>query len=282
MRAAIKASLFVLLTAGAIASAQTDARAQEKSLPGDPDTVVARIDGDEVLMRRMQRALQSYGRDLGQLAPEVYYRTVMDRMIDQELAARAGAAIGLAEDPDVMAGLAEARANVLAAAYLRKVAADATTQPEMRRRYEVIAKEGVKTVSARHILVKTEDEAKDAIQALKDGADFAELAEVRSIGPSAKDGGNLGFFGRQQMVKPFADAAFRLDKGDYTKTPVETQFGWHVILVEDIKSEPPPPFHEMFDQLRQEMATKAMIGALEKLRVGSVIERYGPDGALLD
>jgi len=273
------AALLALISTGGVWAA-TPAAAQDKPADGDK-TVVARVDGEPIHLDRLNQAMQTFGRDLGQLEPKAYYRTVMDRLIDQELAARAGAAAGLEEDPEVQARLAEVRANILAGAYLRKVAAEATDEPALRRRYEAVAKAGVKQVHARHILLQTEAEAQDAIQALKDGADFAELAEVRSVGPSAKSGGDLGYFKKEQMVKPFADAAFALEKGAITETPVQTQFGWHVIKVEDIKSDAPPPFYEMQEELRQQAATEAMIGALDGLRESAKIERFGPDGAPL-
>ena len=213
-----------------------------KPLPGDDRIVIATIDGDPIHMERMQRALEAYGGDLGQLSPEAFYRTVMDRMIDQELAARAAQKLGLADDPQVMANLAEARANVLASAYLRKVGTDASTEEALRARYEEFAKEGTTRVSARHILVKTEEEGREIIDALKGGADFAELAKEKSIGPSGQNGGDLGFFGKGQMVPPFSDAAFALGPGEFTQEPVQTQFGWHVILVEDVKTDPAPSF----------------------------------------
>ncbi len=281
MRSAIKAvGLAAMLAVGGMAGPV--AAAEEKPQPGDEKIVVARINGEPIHMQRMQRALQAYGKDLSQLSPMAYYKTVMDRLIDQELAARAGVADNLEVDPVVQANLAEARANVLAGAYLRKIAAAASTEPELRRRYEAMAKEGVKKVSARHILVTSEADALEVIAALKGGADFAELAKVRSVGPSAPNGGDLGTFGRTQMVKPFADAAFMLTKGAFSETPVKTQFGWHVIKVEDITSDPQPPFHEAHDALAEEVRTEAMMEMLETLRAKATIERFGPDGAPLE
>ena len=251
---------------------------QGGALPGDDKTVIAIIDGDPIHMARMQRALEAYGSDLGQLSPEAFYRTVMDRLIDQELAARAGFALGLEDDPQVKANLAEARANVLASAYLRKVGAEAASEEAVREKYAALQAEGIKEVSARHILVKTAAEAEEVIVLLNGGADFAVVAEERSIGPSASRGGDLGFFGRGQMVPPFANAAFSMEKGAYSETPVQTRFGWHVIKVEDIRMSAPPPFEAVADQLADQARTEAMLGALQKLRKGSVIERFSPDG----
>lgn len=283
MRSAIKtvALATLLALAGADAQAQ-DAKPAADGLPGDDKTVVVRIDGEPIHMSRLQRALEIYGRDLSQLSPAAYYRTVMDRMIDQELAARAAALDGLEQVPEVKARLEEARANVLASAYLRKVAAAATTEEELRRRYEASAKEGEKRVSARHILVQTESKAMELIAALKGGADFAFLAKEHSVGPSGKNGGDLGFFSKGQMVKPFADAAFALEKGAFTETPVETRFGWHVILVEDIQRTPPPSYAQAHDKLADEVRTEAMLNALNTLRENAKIERFGPDGEPLE
>lgn len=275
--ASIGAGLTVLGLALGPACAQ-----ESKPLPGDDRIVIATIDGEPIHMERMQRALEAYGSDLGQLSPEAFYRAVMDRMIDQELAARAAQKAGLADDPQVVANLAEARANVLAGAYLRKVGTEATTEAALRARYEEFAKEGTSRVSARHILVKTEEEAREIIGSLKGGADFATLAQEKSIGPSGKNGGDLGFFGKGQMVKPFADAAFALAAGEFTKEPVQTRFGWHVILVEDVKTDPAPSFEAAHDQIRERARTEAMLGALESLRGEVTIERFGPDGKPLD
>jgi peptidyl-prolyl cis-trans isomerase C len=105
-------------------------------------------------------------------------------------------------------------------------------------------------IKARHILVETEDKAKGVIADLKKGGDFAALARERSTGPSASDGGKLGFFGRGQMVPAFEAAAFKLKKGAFTEIPVKTQFGWHVILVEDRKKSEAPSFEDVEKYLR--------------------------------
>lgn len=243
--------------------------------------VAAIIDGDPISMSRMQRALQVYGRDLKELSPEAYYRTVLDRLIDQELAARAAIEAGVDEDPQVQANLAEARANVLASAYLQKIGAEATTDAGLRAEYDKVAAKGIKEVSARHILVKTESEAIEIIELLDGGAEFEALAGERSIGPSGPRGGDLGFFGYAQMVPPFAEAAFSMEKGSHSLTPVETQFGWHVIKVEDTRSQEPPPYEVAKSQIAEQARTNAMIGELDNLRQSAKIERFGPEGAPL-
>lgn len=119
---------------------------------------------------------------------------------------------------------------------------------------------------ARHILVETEEDARAVIEELDGGADFATLATERSTGPSAANGGDLGFFGRGRMVPVFEDAAFALDVGGYTPDPVESQFGWHVIYLEDVRESAAPSFAELAPQIQQGLLQQAFIEAIGGLR----------------
>jgi peptidyl-prolyl cis-trans isomerase C len=274
----MRGAILLAATAAWLATGGPLSAQDAKPSPGDDTVVIARIDGDALTMDRLQRALTAYGNDLGKLSPTAYYTTVLDRVIDQELAARAALADELDEIPEIQARLAEARANVLASAYLGKIGADSSSEVILRRRYEELARDGVREISARHILVGTEAKALSLIGLLESGADFAELAKEHSTGPSGKNGGELGYFGRKQMVKPFADAAFALDEGDFTKQPVKTKFGYHVIKVEGERKGTMPPFYEAKAKLTQRVQTEAMLSALEDLRAKATIEKFGQDG----
>jgi peptidyl-prolyl cis-trans isomerase C len=127
-------------------------------------------------------------------------------------------------------------------------------------------------VHARHILVATEDEAKDIEAQLKKGADFATLAKEKSKDPGAADGGDLGYFTKDQMVPEFAEAAFKLDKGQISD-PVKTQFGWHIIEVEDKRIKPTPTFDEVKSQLETYVEHRAQADLVQKLRSAANIER---------
>ena len=131
---------------------------------------------------------------------------------------------------------------------------------------------------ARHILVKTEDEAKEIIKSLKDGADFEKLAKEKSIGPSGPNGGDLGWFTATTMVPEFADAVAKLKKGDITDQPVKTQFGWHVIKLEDTRKVDPPSFDSMKDKLRSIVANKSIQNYLSELHKKAKIELKQPKG----
>src|SRR6185437_5838990 len=137
-------------------------------------------------------------------------------------------------------------------------------------------------VKARHILLPTEAAAKEVIAQLDKGADFAALAKEKSTDPSKETGGELGYFTRDDgMVPEFADAAFKLKKGEYTKTPVHTQFGWHVIEVEDRREVKPPSFEESKPQLKEEAARAAVGSKLKELRGKAKIETFALDGSPL-
>lgn len=129
---------------------------------------------------------------------------------------------------------------------------------------------------ARHILVKTEQEAKDLVKQLKAGADFTELAKKSSDGPSAQTGGDLGYFSRGQMVKQFEDAAFTLKPGQISD-PIQTEFGWHVIRVEDKRNRPVPGFDEVKDQLMASLVQNQLKTIVQGLRSSAKVEIVDAD-----
>ena len=161
---------------------------------------------------------------------------------------------------------------------------DKITEDALKERYDAMAKEISESeeIQARHILVETETKAKEIIAEIKGGADFAELAKERSTGPSKDKGGDLGYFTREQMVPPFTEAAFALKKGQVTEVPVQTQFGWHVIKIEDRRAVSPPIFNEAKQALRAEMSQELGAALIGELSAKSVIKRFKPDGSPLD
>jgi peptidyl-prolyl cis-trans isomerase C len=152
----------------------------------------------------------------------------------------------------------------------------------LQKRYEerLKAMPTEEEVHARHILVSTEDEAKALIAELKKGAAFDKLAKEKSTDKaSGAEGGDLGWFKKSDMVKEFADAAFALKKGELTDNPVKTQFGYHVIKLEDRRQAPPPTFEELQDQIREELARETVTQILDQLRAGAKIEKFNIDGS---
>ena len=188
--------------------------------------------------------------------PERREAALVDLVINIRLAEQGGEAAGLETEPAVMRRLDLARDRTLYSEYLRTKFIAAVTDDAVQARFdeELAAFVPQDEVRARHILVKTEDEAKAIIAKLDAGGDFAELATEDSLDPgSGQSGGDLGFFRRGQMVKPFEEAAFGLKPGKYTKKPVQSDFGWHVILVEEKREEPPPTFESQAQRIQQEL-----------------------------
>jgi peptidyl-prolyl cis-trans isomerase C len=215
--------------------------------------------------------------------PQIY-GMLLDRAIDFQLLANAAEAEDLSGDPDVQAALAKARSDVLRDAYVRQAIDEGTTEERLQARYDDLKSEEGFTqeeVHARHILVASEDEAKKVIVELQGGADFAALAEEHSIGPSGPNGGDLGFFRREQMVPEFAEAAFALEPSEHTQAPVQTQFGWHVIEVVDRRTGA-PSFEETEPRLRQEVAREIVADLVAELRDDAEIERFNLDGSPME
>ncbi|MEK1924580.1 MAG: peptidylprolyl isomerase, partial [Rhizobium giardinii] len=167
--------------------------------------------------------------------------------------AKDAAAEKLDQTPDFQSHMAYLRDRELHNAYFKAHVADAITDDEVKARYdkEVAALPKQEEVHARHILVKTEDEAKAIIKDLDAGKDFATLAKEKSTDPNKADGGDLGYFTKDRMVPEFSEAAFKLEKGKYTEAPVKTQFGFHVILLEDKRKQAPPPLAQVEQQVKQ-------------------------------
>ena len=176
-----------------------------------------------------------------------------------------------------LAGIEE---HILQREHLTKFAEDAATDDKVKSAYEQMVKDFKPTmeVNARHILVKTEDEGKAIIKELDGGADFATLAKEKSTGPSGANGGDLGFFGQGAMVPEFEKAAFSLKKGEHSKEPVKTQFGFHVIKVEQYRESEAPKFEEAEQQLKGDIANKAVSKYIEGLRKSAKIVLFDKDG----
>jgi peptidyl-prolyl cis-trans isomerase C len=196
-------------------------------------------------------------------------------VVDLKLGAKAAAAAKVGEGAEFARKMAYFRDKLLLDEYLDREVKKAVTPEAARKLYD----ETVKTmtpepeVRARHILVEQEDEAKKAQARVKGGESFEKVAEELSKDPGSKgEGGDLGFFAKDRMVAPFAEAAFKLDPGQVSD-PVKTQFGWHVIKVEEKRVKPIPPFEEMKDQVDQYLTRKAQQDLVLKLRQNAKIER---------
>ena len=274
-----------LLTLGvALPLATAAAFAQTGAPPADPSKVIARVNGATITEGDLAVAAEDPALQLPNV-PEAQKRDLLTGyLIDLKLGAKAAEAAKVGEGAQFARKLAYSRDKTLLDQYLEQEAKKAVTPEAARKLYDETAKSVTpdQEVRARHILVESEDEAKQAATRVKGGEDFAKVAGELSKDPGSKtDGGDLGFFTKDRMVEPFAEAAFKLEPGQVSE-PVKSQFGWHVIKVEDRRSKPVPSFDEMKDQVETYLARKAQQDLIVGLRKDAKIERLDDKGNLVE
>ena len=271
-RALIAASLALLVAAPAVA--------QQKAAAAADDPIVAKINGQVLHRSDLEQALHGAPQQVQQQPFEQIYPQLLNRMAAGVLLAQAGKKAKLDANPAVKAQISLAETEILADAYIASLSRTEITEAKLRAAYDDYLKTAPAQdeVSARHILVGTEQEAKDIIAQLNKGADFAALAKDKTTDPSGKaSGGDLGFFTRSDMVPEFANAAFALKKGEFTQTPVHTQFGWHVIKVEDRRTAK-PTYEQVAPQIAQKMQQQVIDQKLQDLKNQGKIELFDMNG----
>jgi peptidyl-prolyl cis-trans isomerase C len=259
-------------------------------LPGQPawaqnpaaktdDPVVARVNGKELHRSEVDAVQRSLAAQGQQMPPEA----LVDQMVSGMLITEAGRKAKLQDDPEVKKKTQQYEDRLIQQTYISRAVEAAATDAKLHEQYDKFVKTqpGAEEVHARHILVASEDEAKAIIADLGKGADFATIAKQKSTDPAKDTGGDLGFFTRDSMVPEFADAAFKLGKGEYTKTPVHTQFGWHVIKVEDHRTAAPPSFEESKEELTNQVARDVITAKIKSLKDGAKVETFALDGSPL-
>ncbi len=240
----------------------------------DSNPVVARANGVDIRVNDLAFAEEEIGGNMPQMSPDQKRDYLIVYLADVVVLAQAAEQQKLNDRDDVKRRLAFDHNRVLMEALLQDVGHAAMSDEALHKVYD----EAVKTmaneqeVHARHILVPTEDEAKAVAAELKNGADFATLAKQKSKDPGAADGGDLGYFTKDQMVPEFAAVAFNLDKGQISD-PVHTQFGWHIIKVEDKRIKPTPTFDQVRGQIENYVAHRAQAEFVDKLRSAANVER---------
>jgi peptidyl-prolyl cis-trans isomerase C len=238
------------------------------------DPVVARVNGVEIKASDLTIVEEDVGGNLPQMSPEARRDYLITFLADMILVATAAEAKKLGDNEDFKQRLWFLRTKLLMEQFLQAEAKTAVSEEAMRKTYDEAIKQikNETEVRARHILVETEDEAKAILAELKKGADFAELAKSKSKDPGSADGGDLGYFTKDQMVPEFAEVAFKTAPGQLSD-PVKSQFGWHVIKVEDKRDRQPPEFDKVKDQLSNYLVRKAQAELITKLRADGKIER---------
>src|SRR6185437_12374193 len=250
-------------------------------LPAGPaqaeDKVLAKVNGSEIRQSDVKMAEEELAASLAQMDPATKDENVLSFLIDLKIVSKAAEDKKIADTDDFKKRMAFTRNRLLMDSLLASEGKAATTDDAMKKVYEEASKQitGEQEVHARHILVETEDEAKAVKTELDKGDDFAELAKKKSKDPGASDGGDLGFFTKDQMVPEFSEVAFKLEPGKISD-PVKSQFGWHVIKVEEKRNRKAPDFQQVKAQIETYVTRKAQADYVGKLREAAKVERTEP------
>lgn len=256
--------------------------AQAAPTPADADPVVARVNGEAVHRSDVQRMVAQLPPQVQQMPLEMIYPAVIEQLVNSKLVAEAGYKANLAGTPEVKDEIKRAEERAVQRAYIQKEVQSRITPAKLDEAYQAFLKQNPaqEEVKASHILVEKEDEAKAIIAQLNKGGDFAKLAKEKSKDPvAAEQGGDLGYFTKDTMVEPFADAAFAMKKGEVSKEPVKTQFGWHIIKVEDKRTQPQPTLDEVKPQLEQQLSKDIVTNVVDDLRKVAKVETFQLDGS---
>jgi len=250
------------------------ANAAPAPAPADPKEVVATIDGKPITR---QDVLDS----ASDLPPQVltqidqYFPQLLNRLISIQVVLAKGKAEGLADDPQVKKLVEQAESEAISRTYIQKIIEAKVTDEAIQKVYDEDLKQHPPQIEIRasHILVKTEDEAKELIKQLEGGADFATLAKEKSIDKgSGENGDDLNWFTKDTMVKEFSDAAFAMQRGDVSKVPVKSQFGWHIIKITDSRMQTPAPLDARKDDIRKALGQEAVHEEVEGLMKAAKVE----------
>ena len=247
----------------------------------EEDVVMATVNGHEIMQSDVASAISQLPPEVRQqLAPQVLIPMIADQLATAHLVAERGYADGLNETDEVQERLAAAERRIVQDVWLSRAVAERTNEEAVTALYEeaLEAQPPVEEIHARHILLETEEDANAVIDELAAGADFAELAQERSIGPSAAQGGDLGYFREDDMVPAFSEAAFALQADEVSPAPVQSQFGWHIIKVEDRRMTEAPSLEDLRPQLEEQVRQQLTQEILGELRADAEIVILGPDG----
>ncbi len=244
------------------------------------DRVVATVEGDQVLMSDVETAFQTLPREVRSNGIAALYNRILERIIQQKIVIKRAREAKVNEREEAKRRLRVLENQVIHDLFLIEQVDAQLDENELRRQYDEWAKSNPPTeeVRARHILVETEAEAREIIKLVASGTPFSELAKTRSKGPSSVQGGDLGWFTRGRMVPEFEQAAFALQANQFTADPIRTEFGWHVILVEDRRAIPTPGFDVVRPRLVEQMGQEMAFRIADEMVRASDVQRYDMGG----
>ena len=267
--------------ASTVAEAETGMAMADTNKSGPDNPVVARVNGKEITREDLLQHLQTLPPQLQQQPPETLYPMALDQLVNIELIQEQADKAGLENDEEVRKYVEQARKQAIRSVYLIKEVDGKITDDLLKEHYEEFLKNApdIEERKVSHILVETEKEAKDIIEKLKNGEDFNALAKQFSKGGNADKGGEVGWMTKQDNVdKPFLVAVFQGQKGAFTGSPIKTQFGYHVIRIDDIRTKAKPTFEEAKPLLVVDARRRILDDMLEKMRSKSDIQVFDIDG----
>jgi peptidyl-prolyl cis-trans isomerase C len=248
------------------------------------DPVIGSVDGKLIYLSDLTRVTNTLPEQMRSMPFDSVMPVLLERLIDHEALTMTARRAGLDKKPEIQREMQAAADLVLERAWLTRITPSQVTEAAIEARFnrEYASRPATDEVRARHILVGSEAEAKSVIDELKGGADFATVARVVSKDPDGKQGGDLGFFRRDQVWPGFADVAFSLQPGQVGSVPIHNEFGWHVVKVEERRLVAPPTLSEVRDKIRQELTTQAVQGAIADARSQMIIHKFNLDGSEID
>lgn len=244
--------------------------------------VVARVDGHEITTDDVAVAEEMYGPQLGDMPEDARLSVLVNALIELRIVSEAARGVGVADQDAFRRQMAFFEAQTLRSLYLEQQVAATVTDAVVRAAYgdQVASTPSVPERRLSHILVASEDEAREIIAALDAGQPFSELAREHSLDPVSKvNGGELGFVAEGAIMPEIEAAVAALEAGEFTREPVRTAFGYHVVLLEEVRSSPPPAFEAVEPQLRQSLEAAAERRLIAELRAGAEVEKLVPDVA---
>lgn len=252
--------------------------AEAPAVAPTPETVVATVGGESITEADLSFAAEDLVQELQQMPPEERRPFLLRVLIDMKVLAAAGREAGMADTPLFQQRLQYLEERALRRAYFADTIANAVTEEAVRAEYDKFTADfqPADEIRASHILVATEEEAKAIKADLDGGADFATIAKEKSIDPGAANGGDLGFFGKGMMVAPFEEAAFALTDIGQVSDPVQSQFGWHVIRLEEKRQSAPPAFEQVAGQLQQQLLMSTFDSTVAGLMANTTVEVADP------
>lgn len=272
--------LALILAANAVAPAFAQDAAPAAEAPAaeapavTPETVVATVAGEAITEADLSFAAEDLTQELSQMPPEQRKPFLLRVLIDMKVMASAGRNAGMADTPLFQQRLKYLEERALRRAFFADTIATSVTEEAVRAGYDKLVAEFVPSeeIRASHILVATDEEAKAVKTELDGGADFATIAKEKSIDPGAANGGDLGFFGKGMMVAPFEAAAYALTDIGQVSDPVQSQFGWHVIRLEEKRQSTPPAFEQVAGQIQQQLLMATFDETVARLMDGVAID----------